>query len=166
MKEHEESTHQVVAPPADEPRPGTTVAPAPATHQDASLVLIADDEEPIAETLALIVSEAGYTPMLASHGQHALELARVHWPALVITDVMMPYLDGVQLIASLRDQAEREGQVPMPIIAMTAGSMERAWQAGADAVLSKPFDLEQVETLLTRFLGRPAAARDDSDAAP
>ena len=58
------------------------------------LVLIAEDEEPIAEVVATVVEDAGYTPRLAAHGREALELARAEQPALLITDLMMPHLSG------------------------------------------------------------------------
>jgi two-component system chemotaxis response regulator CheY len=115
-------------------------------------VLIAEDEEPIAEVLALIVESMGHTPLLAAHGKQALELARQQRPALVITDLMMPQMDGVALIAALRADAAAQDRAAPPIIAMTAAGARRARDAGADAVLSKPFDLDELETLLRRFL--------------
>ncbi len=56
--------------------------------------LVVEDEPPLAELLARLVEELGYTPVVASHGRQALELARERLPALVLTDLMMPYLDG------------------------------------------------------------------------
>lgn len=120
-----------------------------------SLVLIAEDEEPIAEAIALIVGDAGYTPLVAVHGKQALELARLRRPALVITDLMMPHLDGAELISALRSDAQRNGYAPPPIILMTAAGMRRAYEAEADALLRKPFELADLEMLLLRYLGSP-----------
>ena len=117
------------------------------------LVLIADDEAPIAETMALIVEDAGYMPLLAAHGRQALELARKWHPALIISDLMMPYLDGAALIAALRADAAADGQAVPPIVLTTAASHRRAQEAGADAILRKPFSLEELEALLHQFLG-------------
>ena len=117
-----------------------------------SVVLIAEDEGPIAAILATVVAEAGYSPHVARHGRQALEMAREQWPALVITDLMMPYLNGAELIAALRGDAAREGHPAVPVILLTAGSMKVGRAAGADVVLPKPFDLVQVEALLDRFL--------------
>src|SRR5438105_1220595 len=61
------------------------------------LILIVDDDIPIGEMLAEVVRELGYTPLVAYNGQQALTLAREHWPALVITDQMMPFLSGTDL---------------------------------------------------------------------
>lgn len=121
-----------------------------------SLVLIAEDEEPIAEAIALIVEDAGYTPLLAAHGKQALELARLRRPVLVISDLMMPQMDGAELIAALRADAALNGDTPPPVILMTAAGIKRAQAADADALLRKPFNLEDLEELLFRFLGPPS----------
>ena len=72
------------------------------------IILVVDDERPIANVLAGLVADLGYTAMVASHGRHALELARERPPSLVVTDLMMPYLDGAGLVAELRADAEAE----------------------------------------------------------
>jgi DNA-binding response OmpR family regulator len=123
---------------------------------DPALVLIVEDEEPLAETISFIVREAGYTPMIALHGKQALELARTRKPALLITDLMIPYLDGVALIGALRTAASLAGEPAPPIILITAANPVRARAAGADAILRKPFYLADLEVLLRRFLGAPA----------
>lgn len=131
----------------------------PPAQSEPALVLIAEDEEPIAEALAMLVEDNGYTPLVATNGRQALELARARHPALVITDMMMPYLDGVQLIAALRQDAAKDGLPPIPIILLSAAGLKRMLNAGADAILPKPFDLNTLEDLLHRFLddaaGRP-----------
>jgi CheY-like chemotaxis protein len=118
------------------------------------LVLIAEDEAPIAEVVAEVIKDLGCEAIVATHGKRALELARERWPALVLTDLMMPFLDGVDLIAELRrDARERVGQ-PFPVvIIMTAAGLDRAKRAGADAVLRKPFDISTLEDLIRRLLG-------------
>jgi DNA-binding response OmpR family regulator len=117
-----------------------------------------DDEAPIAEALALIIEEAGYTPLIAFRGQSALELARQHHPELIITDMMMPQLDGARLVAILRAEAEAEARRMPPVIAMTAGGLRHALSVGADAVMPKPFTIDDVESLLRRFLPPIAAS--------
>ncbi|HWE60989.1 MAG TPA: response regulator, partial [Chloroflexota bacterium] len=80
------------------------MTPYAAPPQD-ELVLIADDEPTIAEVVAALVTDAGYRAVVATHGRQALELAQTVWPALVITDLMMPVLDGAGLIAALQEAA-------------------------------------------------------------
>jgi CheY-like chemotaxis protein len=124
-----------------------------------SLVLIVDDEAPIAEALAMIVEEAGYLALTAFRGPLGLELARAHHPALIFTDMMMPQLDGAGLIAEVRRDAEAS-HTPAPIIiAMTAGGLHRIQRVGVDGILPKPFTIEDVEALLRRWL--PRAEEDD-----
>lgn len=124
-------------------------APAP------QLVLIVEDEAPIAEALSLIVADAGYSPLVARHGAEALEMARARRPALVLTDLMMPRLDGIGLIAALhKDVATNGAGSAPPIVLMTAANLQLAHSAGADAVLRKPFDIAEVEELLHRFLAK------------
>lgn len=116
------------------------------------LILIVDDEAPIAEALALMVEDAGYTALTAFRGRVGLELAREHQPALIITDLMMPQYDGASLIAAVRAENAATHRPPPHIIAMTAGGLRHAEVAGADAVLWKPFTIDEVEALLRRFL--------------
>ena len=123
-----------------------------------ALVLIAEDEEPLAETVAFIVREAGYTPVIALHGRQALELARARHPALLIVDLMLPYLDGAAVIAALRADAKGDGAFAPAIILMTGANPARARAAGADVVLRKPFHLADLEQLLRRFLAPAPAA--------
>jgi DNA-binding response OmpR family regulator len=122
------------------------------THEPA-LVLIVEDEEPLAETLAFAVRAAGYTALVALNGREALDLARARWPALLITDLMVPHLDGAALIATLRADAVANGKVRLPTILVTAANPIQARAAGADVVLRKPFHLKDLQALLHRFLG-------------
>ncbi len=119
---------------------------------DPVIILIAEDEEPIAAILAAVIEDLGYRPLIAADGRHALELARTTWPALVITDLMMPRLTGADLIAALHTEATSTGRTPVPVILITAAGLQHARSAGADAVLSKPFDLGDLEELVIRLL--------------
>lgn len=116
------------------------------------LVLIVDDESPIARVVADLIADIGYTPVTAANGQEALLRARERWPSLVVTDLMMPELDGAGLIDALRTEAASGGHAMPAIILMTAAGLNRARAAGADAVLPKPFNLDELEELLHRFL--------------
>ena len=100
----------------------------PAGSHASPLVLIVDDEAPIAEALALIVEEAGYATLTAFRGPAGLALAREHHPALIFTDMMMPQLDGAALIETLRLDATVE-QVASAGLLRTDGQLTAAvWQ--------------------------------------
>ncbi len=129
----------------------------PVTSPEATepvLILIADDEAPIVEMLAAFVEDLGYTPLLAQNGQQALELARERWPALLITDLMMPMLNGADLIKALRAEAAAHERPTPPIVLLTAGSARAASQLQVDALLIKPFDLDQLEQVIRNLLER------------
>jgi two-component system chemotaxis response regulator CheY len=129
--------------------------------QSGPVVLIVDDERSIAAVVAEIVSDMGYTPAVATHGQQALELARAHWPVLVITDLMMPRLNGADLIAALREEARLQARAAPPIILLTAASAHYAQAAGADVILRKPFNLTELEALVRRYAPVSRAAGSD-----
>lgn len=136
---------------APRPQPGDDPgAPSPGLRQ--MVVLIAEDEATIAETLALIVEDAGYVAVVAYDGRTALALARQHRPHLIITDLMMPHLNGADLIAAVRREATAEGVEPPPVIAVTALSRARAAEANADVIVEKPFDLRNIEAAMRQLL--------------
>jgi CheY-like chemotaxis protein len=145
--------------PDDEAAPAANVqcaAPKP------TRVLVADDDEAITEMMALAIEFEGYVPLVAANGRQALELARTHGPALVITDMMMPQLDGMGLITALRADAAACGTVAPPIVMMSALGPDHLLGAGPDAILAKPFRLQTLQEVLERFLGHAA---DDSSVA-
>lgn len=117
-----------------------------------SLVLIAEDDEPIALALAMIIEDEGYNVLHANDGQEALDMALQYRPALIITDLMMPRMSGAQLIATLRSPGTFSAPAPH-IVMMTAAAASYTENTGADALLRKPFDIRDVEKLLRRFLG-------------
>ena len=111
-------------------------------------VLIVEDEPPITSVLASIVEECGYIALLATNGKQALAMLQHHHPSLILTDLMMPLMNGAELITALR---ALETQLP-PIVIMSAAGRHNVIGAGADAIMDKPFDVEEVEALLHHFL--------------
>jgi PAS domain S-box-containing protein len=103
-------------------------------------VLIADDNSDMREYLTNLLQDSGYQVSEVDDGQQALETVRADIPDLVISDVMMPGLDGLQLVAALRTEP-RTAAVPVLLLSARAGqeaSIE-GLQAGADDYLVKPF---------------------------
>jgi DNA-binding response OmpR family regulator len=134
--------------------------------EDASpLVLIVDDEEPMVELLSYVVADAGYVPVTAAHGREALDLARERWPDLIITDLMMPYASGADLIAAMRAEAEATGLPPVRVILLTGAGRDAALAAGADIVLHKPFELADIDAVLRSFL-EPSTANGSKAVSP
>ena len=102
--------------------------------------MIADDNTDMREYLTNLLQNSGYHVSETVDGQEALEAIRAEVPDLVISDVMMPGLDGLQLVAALRSEP-RTAAIPVLLLSARAGqeaSIE-GLQAGADDYLVKPF---------------------------
>jgi CheY-like chemotaxis protein len=112
-------------------------------------ILVADDESPIVALLRDLLESEGHTVLAAHNGQEALALARGEHPDLVLSDVMMPLLDGVQLARMLREEPVTPGLV---VILMSAAQPPDLQAVGAAAFLAKPFDLDAVNRLVARHL--------------
>ena len=108
----------------------------------ADLVLIVEDNEKNMKLFRDVLQATGYSTLEATTGEHAVELAGVHVPALVLMDVQLPGIDGVEALGRLR-QSERTASIP--VLALTAqamhGDRERFLAAGFDDYISKPVDV-------------------------
>jgi CheY-like chemotaxis protein len=106
-------------------------------------VLIVEDDRPICDLLTDILEDAGYTVVAAANGRRALNQLATLVPDLIITDIMMPELDGMELCTAVQAQAHL---ATIPIIVMSAVSQQPLIAAcGCVAFLAKPF---QITTLL------------------
>jgi CheY-like chemotaxis protein len=126
-------------------------------------LLICDDEPHVLEGLRYLLRGAQRRITLAPNGRVALELIRKERPDLLITDVMMPELSGLELVAQLRgDAATRD----LPIIIVTArGQPQDAVVARATwgaHVLAKPFDPRALRELVSGLLGDAACPAPSS----
>ena len=111
-------------------------------------VMVVDDEPDIRFLLRITLEGAGYRVVEAAHGEAALEQVRRSPPQLVVTDWMMPRMDGGELIERLRaDESTRA--IPILIISST-----RAEPGSANAVLGKPFDLGELIVLVDELTGK------------
>lgn len=114
-------------------------------------VMVVDDEPDMRHLLRITLELAGYGVVEAAHGEAALEQVRRSPPQIVLTDQMMPRMNGGELIERLRAE---ESTKAIPIV-MISGT--RAAQAGvdaADAVLGKPFDPKELIVLVERLTGK------------
>src|SRR5579871_5279425 len=112
------------------------------------LVLVVEDEMPIAEALSEIIVDAGYRVRIAGNGRVGLDIARTEQPALIITDLMMPYLDGAGLIEALKSDERERNIDPIPVVIMTAAGKGVVDRIPYDGLLLKPFDIIDVDKLL------------------
>jgi adenylate cyclase len=123
-------------------------------------ILIVDDEQPLRELLADVLESEGHRVLLAGNGREALALIVGDQPDLVVSDVMMPLLNGVRLCRQLKAEP---ATAMVPVILMSSVGPKGAAGAGADAFISKPFDLDEVETVVRTLLvsiAKPGAPND------
>lgn len=111
-------------------------------------VLVVDDEPDVRYLLRVTLELAGYRVVEAAHGEAALERVRDAPPQLVVTDQMMPVMNGGELIERLRAEPSTKA---IPIV-MVSGT--RSVQPDADALLRKPFDPAELIVLVDRLTGK------------
>jgi two-component system alkaline phosphatase synthesis response regulator PhoP len=125
-------------------------------------VLIIEDEKDIVRLLKYNLEKEGYTALAAHDGQAGLDLARKEKPDLIILDLMLPKMDGMQVCRTLR----QESQVPIIMLTAKKEEIDRilGLELGADDYVTKPFSvrelLARVKTILRR--SRPEAKNDRS----
>ncbi len=114
-------------------------------------MLVVDDEPDLRFMVRLILETAGYDVMLAINGAEAWQRCQERAPDLVITDVMMPVMDGLQLIARLRS-SPATASIPILVV---SGHVHLATMA--DASLSKPFLRKDLLAATTGLIGVSAS---------
>lgn len=121
-------------------------------------VLVVDDEPPIRRALAANLRARGYLVELAENGEQALELAARTHPDLVVLDLGLPGLDGLEVIRALR------GWNRLPIVVLSAREAEadkvEALDAGADDYIAKPFGMDELLARIRAALRRAAPEED------
>lgn len=121
-------------------------------QRDLPGVLIVDDALSVRTSLRQLVQDAGYRAVTARDGLEAIATLRTFQPRIVLTDLEMPNMNGVELTSHLRGRADMKG---MPIVMITSRSQEKhrqmAEQAGVDAYFTKPYnDAELLDAIRSR----------------
>jgi DNA-binding response OmpR family regulator len=110
------------------------------------MVLVVEDDPDIREILVDELTAEGFDVTPAEHGEAALRVVAASSPSVVVTDLMMPYMDGATFIARLRGLRE---YARVPIIVVTASAVLHV--PGANLVFRKPFDLAELLRAVSRF---------------
>ena len=117
------------------------------------LILLAEDNNANVRTFTSYLDAKGYRMLIASDGQQAIALTKAHKPDLILMDVQMPVMDGLEAIKQIRLDPD---VADIPIIALTAlamtGDRERCLEAGANEYLQKPLKLKQLTTSIQQIL--------------
>jgi two-component system OmpR family response regulator len=120
-------------------------------------ILVVDDEPPITELLNMSLGFEGYEVAFANSGRRGLELVSTFRPDLIVLDVMMPDLDGLQVLRRLRDEGNKT-----PVLFLTARDAVEdrvsGLTAGADDYLSKPFSLAELSARVGAILRRSGSS--------
>ncbi|EFA73397.1 DNA-binding response regulator [Cylindrospermopsis raciborskii CENA303] len=116
-------------------------------------LLLVDDEPGLREAVKEYLQESGFGVRVASNAREGWELIQQNTPDLVISDVMMPQVDGYQFLKQLRDDPRFAS---LPVIFLTAKGMTsdriQGYQAGVDAYLPKPFDPDELIAIINNLL--------------
>ena len=114
-------------------------------------ILIIDDEPAIRRLLVRVLRKAGHTTHEASNGDEGIELFHQVHPELVITDIVMPDMEGIEMIRKLRQAAPT-----LPILAISGSGtplyLRAATGLGATAALAKPFDIAELLSVVGHLL--------------
>ena len=116
-------------------------------------ILVAEDTEDIRHLVKFMLELKGCQVLEAAHGKEAVELAPQHKPDLILMDLRMPVLDGLEATRQLRQIPETKN---IPIVALSAhcedGRHEEAIAAGCDDCIMKPIEDRALDEILSRFL--------------
>lgn len=124
-------------------------------------ILLIDDDPSLLDVLSLALEDAGHEPLLARDGAEGLALARSAGPAVIVSDVNLPRLDGFTLCRRLREAGDR---VPVVLLTSRDGEIDEALglELGADDYVTKPFStrvlLARIGALLRRQVSRAAVS--------
>jgi CheY-like chemotaxis protein len=119
-------------------------------------ILIVDDSAMICHVVGQILRESGYTVLTAKNGQEGCELAQKHDPRLIIMDLEMPVMDGIQATALIKS-GPKTNHIPVLIFTSLGGEQDikRAKEAGCQGFLNKPISREAIQAEIEKLLGGP-----------
>jgi CheY-like chemotaxis protein len=113
-------------------------------------VLVVDDDVDIRESIGEVLEESGYSVALAANGREALAALEAAPPSAVLLDLMMPVMDGWELMDELR-RSGRHAALPVIVVSADANVKDKATQLAAHAWLRKPIHVVELLELLERY---------------
>lgn len=127
-------------------------------------ILIVDDEPNLRHTVGYNLRREGFEIVEAADGEAALDLARTQRPALIILDLMLPGMDGLDVCRRLRER----GNVPILMLTARDSEVDRVvgLELGADDYLAKPFSMRELVARVKAILRRAELARGAAEAEP
>jgi CheY-like chemotaxis protein len=123
------------------------------TATNSPLILLAEDNEANIMTISSYLEAKAYRVIIAKNGVEAIAIAKEQSPDLILMDIQMPVMDGLEAIAQIRLDPSL---IEIPIVALTAlamdGDRDRCLAAGANEYISKPIRLKQLDLLMQKLL--------------
>jgi CheY-like chemotaxis protein len=131
-------------------------------------ILVVDDDDLICQLVTRYLEEENYTVITASDGPTAVEKYEREKPDLIVLDIAMPEMSGLEVAKRVRAIQQRENRPHTPIILLTAYARSFFLSAGseADSFLTKPITPEQLRDHMTRFLDEATSPPPGAGAAP
>ena len=124
----------------------------------AKKILVVDDETNLLQMISQTLTKAGYSVTTSEDGKDALEKVTQSRPDIIILDIMMPYLDGFEVLQALRRKQETRN---IPVIFLTAKNNDmdifKGWQAGVNCYLIKPFNPSELVKYVKQNLKKGSA---------
>ncbi|MEM7112452.1 MAG: response regulator transcription factor [Chloroflexota bacterium] len=134
--------------------------------QDLGDILVVDDEASVVEVVRLYLQREGFTVRIAREGKEALTAVRQKPPALIVLDLMLPQIDGMEILRRIREDA----QLDVPIIMLTARGQETdriyGLEMGADDYVTKPFSPAELVSRVKAVLRRTSSGGDGGGERP
>lgn len=131
--------------------------------ENSSKILLVDDEPGLRDAVQAYLEEEGFAVNVAASADEAWELLAKDPPDLVISDIMMPQVDGYQFLQRLREDERFQA---LPVVFLTARGMTsdriQGYEAGCDAYLPKPFEPDELVAIVKNLLSRRQAAAEAS----
>jgi two-component system cell cycle response regulator DivK len=119
----------------------------------AKLILIVEDEPKNLKMLSDLLQRFAYETISASDGEQGVQLAQEKMPALILMDIMLPKMDGLEATRILKSDVKTSD---IPVIALTAyamkGDRERTLEAGCDGYIAKPIDIQELLNTVRQYL--------------
>ncbi len=134
------------------------------SHGPPVTVLVAEDNEVNQSVIAQILEDAGFSYAIACDGRQAVEMFATRRPKLILMDVSMPEMTGLEAVRAIRAVEARHKLAPTPIIGLTAhalkGDREMCLESGMDDYLSKPISPNMLAGMIHEHLGSDAGDKD------
>ncbi len=112
-------------------------------------ILVVDDEQSLLNLIVTVLEEAGHSVFTARHGKEALALIETELPHLIISDVMMPVMDGLTLLEEVRARPKWEA---VKVILISAAPIKNTTVVKADHYLGKPYDIDTLEEIVESLI--------------